>query len=1189
MRKKTKKLLAATLSTIFSISLLIPHATIVNAAETEKETVKADVYPRPVTSDFLSGEGMRFDGTVNLIVHGTHEEATVEHMKQLLKENGISYNMTDEVRENEANILLSSDESHCDACGECEKWNSTALGVAGGYVLHASDDENTHGEVLLVGADEDGAFNAVMTFKQMLEQGTEDRFAEVNISDYPNIKQRGVIEGFYGFPWSFEDRANMIKDMSNFKMNIFIYAPKDDPYHRDEWRELYPEKEAEEIRELVEISKRENVDFVWMVHPGATYEYGSSDDYTNSVDFDRLIDKFEQLYSLGVRQFGISYDDINYGDDDDFEYHTELGAKHAAILEKVKEEWISQKPDVKPLVTVGSRYCNKWGPGIEQYMTQIMEVVDEDDIVLWTGNDTMSTIDKEYFDIPKQITGIDKNLSAWWNHPVNDYWDDRLFMQEFGDNVDRNIDNLNAFVLNPMNQAEASKVSIYCGADYAWNSKGFESTNSWERAIRELTPESSDAFERFADNIGGVKLSGNYDESTYMSSVIQELNTQLDSGSVSNETATAMLQEFELILKDVEQLENMSNKDLLDDCITHINSYKVLANAGISGMKAVLAFNEEKYVDCFMSLVDLRNRLDEKATYTVKSLEAPDSNHSEMWEKDNVASVGNSKLVPLLEKLQNVFEPATMSKFKNQSLEFTTNIEDLTGEIEYGEKIFTTTPIDTVLNQNQWIGMKLPEAKRLDQINVTGVGSKGLILQYSFNGLEWIDAETAFEENTYSFQKIVDATYIRIINKDSEPITLASTVLSAKLYSDTRITNPNAATTMNFDSTADKISNVVDGDFKTCVSFENSDAGSYIEIDLGKAVPIHDIKIYNQQYWNFPKLDLEVSTDGKEWTKVGDTVIVQRQMKEDYTIDFGAISLNLYSTTLDAEGTVGRYIRLISPDAFTGWSYRIIYEIEVNKTVDHSGELTEWASIIDTKVNTENETKSYDLDLNTYLTAETVENGDTLIYKTSKITKIDQLIIAQAYDHVSNAKVEVMDVKGNWIELGYLSEESNLFDLNKVILGVRLTFDGKVAPMISEIMVTEGTTDSSKLSALIAEIGKMDLSKYTEESVAVLHTALEVAESVLNNVDATQEQIDEAMVNLTSARENLEVKPETGKTDNPIKPDEPGNTDKPNDKDQVGTPNTGDAADTSVLLLLLTVSVAGIVVLVGKKKRVADV
>ena len=67
-------------------------------------------------------------------------------------------------------------------------------------------------------------------------------------------------------------------------------------------------------------------------------------------------------------------------------------------------------------------------------------------------------------------------------------------MQEFGTSVSNDVDNLNAFVLNPMNQAEASKVAIYSGADYAWNTAEFESHSSWQRAIKELTPDTAKSY-----------------------------------------------------------------------------------------------------------------------------------------------------------------------------------------------------------------------------------------------------------------------------------------------------------------------------------------------------------------------------------------------------------------------------------------------------------------------------------------------------------------------------------------------------------------------------------------------------------------------------------------------------------------------------------------------------------------------
>ena len=240
MKVQLKKVLLFMMASVCSMSSLTPHIAYANDTTNGDELIDADIYPKPVLMESLSQEGMTFNGQVNVVIHGEQEDATRSHLESILKENNIDYEITENIVSDKANLLLSSDVNHCEICKDIEKMNTEALEKAGGYLLSATNDENAYGEVKIVGTDEDGVFNGLMTLKQMIEQGSDGKFAEVKIEDYPNIKSRGVIEGFYGFPWSFEDRASMIRDMSEYKMNIYMYAPKDDPYHRDQWREPYP-------------------------------------------------------------------------------------------------------------------------------------------------------------------------------------------------------------------------------------------------------------------------------------------------------------------------------------------------------------------------------------------------------------------------------------------------------------------------------------------------------------------------------------------------------------------------------------------------------------------------------------------------------------------------------------------------------------------------------------------------------------------------------------------------------------------------------------------------------------------------------------------------------------------------------------------------------------------------------------
>ena len=43
---------------------------------------------------------------------------------------------------------------------------------------------------------------------------------------------RGVIEGFYGPPYSHEERLRLLDELGGCGMNRYVYAPKHDPLHR---------------------------------------------------------------------------------------------------------------------------------------------------------------------------------------------------------------------------------------------------------------------------------------------------------------------------------------------------------------------------------------------------------------------------------------------------------------------------------------------------------------------------------------------------------------------------------------------------------------------------------------------------------------------------------------------------------------------------------------------------------------------------------------------------------------------------------------------------------------------------------------------------------------------------------------------------------------------------------------------
>lgn len=362
-----------------------------------------------------------------------------------------------------------------------------------GYYLEVQKNR-----IVIAGADQRGTFYGVQTLGQMIRQGQMSICA---IEDYPDIEFRGVVEGFYGTPWSHEARMRQLEFYGKNKMNTYIYGPKDDPYHSSpNWRKPYPEKEAAQIHELVEQAARNEVDFVWAIHPGKDIKW------TNE-DRDALIQKFEAMYQLGVRSFAVFFDDI-WGEGTN-------PNKQAELLNYIDNEFIQKKHDVTPLVMCPTEYNKSWSNVKGGYLTTLGEKLNPSIHIMWTGDRVIACIDKPTLDWINPL--IKRKAYIWWNFPVSDYVRDHLLLgPTYGNALDIK-DDMSGFVSNPMERAEASKISLYSVADYTWNMESYDSISSWKNAIKDLLPQNCSYLELFASHSSDLGPNGHgfrRDEST---------------------------------------------------------------------------------------------------------------------------------------------------------------------------------------------------------------------------------------------------------------------------------------------------------------------------------------------------------------------------------------------------------------------------------------------------------------------------------------------------------------------------------------------------------------------------------------------------------------------------------------------------------------------------------------------------
>lgn len=331
---------------------------------------------------------------------------------------------------------------------------------AEGYYLNI----DAKGNVVLAGRDAQGLYYAQQTLEQMQAEG---KVQACSIKDWPDVAWRGVVEGFYGRPWSHEHRLRQLDFYGKQKMNVYIYGPKDDPYHRKFWREPYPEKEAALIKELVEKAKENHVKFYWAIHPGVDIKW-------TTEDRDLLVAKLEKMYALGVRSFAVFFDDI-WGE----------GAKadkQADLLNYVDDVFVQKKGDVSPLVLCPTEYNKSWANEQKGYLRTLGSTLHKGIEVMWTGNTVVHCIDKPSMEWINER--IQRKGYIWWNFPVNDFVRDHMLLgPAYGNGLDI-ADMVSGFVSNPMQYAESSKVSLYNIADYTWNMGAYNYEQSWEDALK---------------------------------------------------------------------------------------------------------------------------------------------------------------------------------------------------------------------------------------------------------------------------------------------------------------------------------------------------------------------------------------------------------------------------------------------------------------------------------------------------------------------------------------------------------------------------------------------------------------------------------------------------------------------------------------------------------------------------------
>ncbi|HEX4225391.1 MAG TPA: beta-N-acetylglucosaminidase domain-containing protein [Pseudonocardiaceae bacterium] len=371
-----------------------------------------------------------------------------------------------------------------------------ATGLAAeGYVL-ADGSAAGRPVVVLDGHDATGTYYAAQTLRQLVVGRT---VPGVRVRDWPAYPIRGVIEGFYGTPWSDQQRLDQFAFYGAHKMDTYVYSPKNDPYLRDQWRDPYPADQLAALKTLVDGADANHVTFTYALSPGLSVCYSSA------ADEQALVAKFQSLWDIGVRSFAIPLDDISYTTWNCAADQTRFGTGGAAagaaqsyLLNAVQRDFVATHPGASRLEMVPTEYSDV---AASPYKDAIKAQLDPAVVVEWTGVGVIApVITPAQAAAAKAVYGHD--ILAWDNYPVNDYVTNRLLLGPYVGRSPGLTGSLVGITANPMIEPDASKIALFNVADFTWNDTAYNPTKSWQAGLREFAgsnPQAQAGLDAFAD------------------------------------------------------------------------------------------------------------------------------------------------------------------------------------------------------------------------------------------------------------------------------------------------------------------------------------------------------------------------------------------------------------------------------------------------------------------------------------------------------------------------------------------------------------------------------------------------------------------------------------------------------------------------------------------------------------------
>lgn len=1034
------------------------------------------IYPVPHTQ--VAGNGkVSFSNTVNVVCDNGIDEVTRNRVKSIFAAHNVSVNFNDAASTTESNVYLGVNGSNGQGNAMAAQLNLstdvlTKEGKFDRHIVSLTDGGNGVAQLLVLGENTDATFYGLASLEQMLDNGIAN-LPTVTINDYADLKERGVIEGFYGKPYAGEVRQDLLRFMMRYKMNCYVYGPKSDTYHSGKWKEAYPttltqsQKEAgfssqQDLKDFTSVAHDTKVSVVWAIHPGNAIMY------SNTVVND-IMKKFGYMYDLGFRQFAVFADDVAVPSDDATMKVTadNIGAIQKAIEQKWNVAGANPTDTVKPLRFTPQIYCRGFAGSDDQYnrFFKALSTMPSNVTVYYTGGGVWSVPNNG--DLNTLQTQLGRQAIWWWNYPCNDNGtgpseiypldmkNNFIDMPNVGNNstiADELSASNQGILCNPMEQGEASKTAIFSAGDYSWNNRGFDNMNSWEASFKGLFPGNEAAQKAY-------RFLAPYLSKNDPASLNTLINKYKDDSSNSADLVDLM-NNIEQNCDVIIALENSTvdgERLLYADIKPWVLRLRAMAVLAKNYIECPSSETNEAWWNIYVQSkkgTDLLSTADEYMTHHMSGF-----GDSGITLSPRLTHASYRYLTPFVENYLK--QNATNGLFSPQTPTVFTNVEGMKAEtVDNGEAYNVSMLSKMSIPAGGYIGIALPSPVRIASVEVSDKYIKGGSFNtfISENGKNWRQLESSKTD--------VDA-YVRYLAiKNVSDAAVSERVRSAyvKMFyaKAADIASATAPTTVYWQSHSADL--MADGNYSTyvCINREQKKDDAYT-VRLSKSTDVKSVRICmgttNGDYAQ--KGLVEVSSDNRNWSslKVAGTNNYYYSMnlpqnkvvgtEPGYGTDIVATD---YIPMEDGNATTvkANYVRFRVTEATNKWLR--LHEIEVNgKPINSMPLLTDNHGIALTDATDGSgatSTGSYALG--------TAQGGE-FVYNLMSANIVKGLQLFCDPTTTQSLKCEVSTDGEHFDEVSFEDAQSsvlkvNFADIQGEVKQVRLTWTDKTVPAIYEIV-----------------------------------------------------------------------------------------------------------------------------------------